>query len=68
MLVEIAYDRLGDGPGKIHRTIEFDGPEQDIIDWWNAVLNAAATGDTRFKAEGGTNADLVSSTAAPVAP
>ena len=59
MLVYIAYDLNG---RRIERSVEFDGPENDVIQEWNATLKGWATRDTRWRSEGGTNADLVSST------
>ena len=51
--------------GNITRHIvDFDGTEQELIAAIDTIVAAQARGDTRWASEGGTNADLVSATAA----
>ena len=61
MRVMIQYENSG---RTVTREIEFDGPEAELITHWNDALRSWAVADNRFRAEGGTNADLQTATGA----
>ena len=61
MKVALSYTNNG---RTVDRHIEFNGPEAELVDLWNAVISRWAQQDSRFSTVGGSNADLQSASVA----